>query len=70
MSGKGNCYDNAVMKSSYHALKVELVYGERYRMTNGEAQTAVFDYFEVFYIEQRLHSSLDYRTPEAFERAA
>ena len=25
MSGKGNCYDNAVMESFYHALKVELV---------------------------------------------
>lgn len=69
MSGKGNCYDNAVMESFYHTLKVELVYGHRYR-TRGEAQSAVFDYIEIFYNRQRLHSSLGYQTPEAFERAA
>ena len=69
MSGKGNCYDNAVMESFYHTLKVELVYGQRYR-TRGEAETAVFDYIEIFYNRQRLHSSLNYQTPEAFERAA
>ncbi len=69
MSGKGNCYDNAVMESFYHTLKVELVYGHRYR-TRGEAQTAVFDYIEIFYNRERIHSSLGYQTPEAFERAA
>jgi putative transposase len=68
-SGKGNCYDNAVMESFYHTLKVEMIYGRRYR-TRSEAQTAVFDYIEIFYNRQRLHSSLDYQTPEAFERAA
>ena len=69
MSGKGNCYDNAVMESFYHTLKVELIYDQRY-WTRSEAQTAVFDYIEIFYNRQRLHSSLDYQTPEAFERAA
>jgi putative transposase len=69
MSGKGNCYDNAVMESFYHTLKVELIHGQRYR-SRGEAQMAVFDYIEIFYNRQRLHSSLDYQTPEAFERAA
>ncbi len=69
MSGKGNCYDNAVMESFYHTLKVELVYGHRYR-TREEAQMAIFDYIEIFYNRQRLHSSLNYQTPEAFERAA
>lgn len=69
MSGKGNCYDNAVMESFYHTLKVELVYGQRYR-TRGEAQTTIFDYIEIFYNRQRIHSSLNYQTPEAFERAA
>jgi transposase InsO family protein len=62
-------YDNAVMESFCHTLKVELSYGQRYR-TRGEAQTAVFDYIEIFYNRQRLHSSLDCQTPEAFERAA
>jgi len=62
-------HDNAVMESFYHTLKVELISGQRYR-TRNEAQTAVFDYIEIFYNRQRLHSSLDYQTPEGFERAA
>jgi len=69
MSGKGNCYDNAVMESFYHTLKVELIYGHRYR-TRGKAIMAIFDYIEIFYNRERLHSSLDYQTPEAFEKAA
>jgi putative transposase len=69
MSGKGNCYDNAVMESFYHTLKVELIYGQRYK-TREQAQMAVFDYIEIFYNRQRIHSSLNYQTPEAFERAA
>lgn len=69
MSGKGNCYDNAVMESFYHTLKVELIYGQRYR-TRSEAQMAVFDYIEIFYNRPRLHSGLGYQAPEAFERAA
>ena len=68
MSGKGNCYDNNVMETFYDTLKVELIQGQ-YR-SRGEAQMAVFDYFEIFYNRQRLHSSLDYQTPEAFDRAA
>jgi transposase InsO family protein len=40
MSGKGNCYNNAVMESFYHTLKVELVYGQRYR-TRKDAQIAM-----------------------------
>ena len=69
MSGKGNCYDNAVMESFYHTLKVELIYGHRYR-TRGKAIMAIFDYIEIFYNRERLHSSLHYQTPEAFEKAA
>jgi putative transposase len=57
------------MESFCHTIKAELVYAQRYR-TRGEAQTAVFDYIEIFYNRHRLHSSLDYQTPEAFERAA
>jgi transposase InsO family protein len=68
MNGRGNCYDNAVMESFY-TLKVELVHGQRYR-TRSLLHTAVFDYIEIFYNRQRIHSSFDYQTPEAFERAA
>jgi transposase InsO family protein len=57
------------MESFYHTLKVELIYGHRYR-TRSEAQMAVLDYIEIFYNRQRLHSSFDYKTLEAFERVA
>ena len=30
MSGKGNCYDNAVVESFFHTLKTELIYFENY----------------------------------------
>ena len=69
MSGKGNCYDNAVMESFYHTLKIELLYGEKYK-TRAETQLLIFDYIEVFYNRQRLHSTLGYQTPDQFELAA
>lgn len=68
MSRKGNCYDNAAMESFFHSLKSELVNHEQYR-NHSHARAALFDYIEAFYNRQRLHSTLDYRSPEAFERA-
>ena len=69
MSSSGNCYDNSVMESFYHSLKVELVHNQKYE-TREEAQKEIFDYIEVFYNRQRLHSSLGYLSPENFEMAA
>jgi transposase InsO family protein len=67
MSRKGNCYDNAVMESWFSTLKSELAEDfESY----GVAKAELFDYIEVFYNQQRLHSSLDYTTPSEFERSA
>ena len=66
MSGKGNCYDNAPKESFYHTLKTELVHRQHYR-THDEARTNIFEYIEVFYNRQRLHSSLGYKTPTEFE---
>ena len=62
MSRRGNCLDNAPMESFFASLKKEHVHHARFR-TRAEARTAVFEYIEVFYNRQRLHSSLDYRTP-------
>jgi putative transposase len=62
MSRRGNCLDNAPMESVFAALKVEHVHHCCFR-TREEAKAAVFDYVEVFYNRQRLHSALDYRTP-------
>jgi putative transposase len=66
MSGKGDCYDNAVMESFWGTLKRELVDHERYA-TREEARASVFEYVEVFYNRHRLHSSIGYVSPEQFE---
>jgi transposase InsO family protein len=66
MSGKGDCWDNAAMESFWATLKCELVNHERYA-TREQARASVFEYVEVFYNRQRLHSSLGYLSPEQFE---
>ena len=67
MSGKGNCYDNAVAESFFHTLKTELVYHETYK-TRMEAKTSLFEYIEVFYNRFRKHSALGYKSPEQYEQ--
>jgi putative transposase len=62
MSRRGNCLDNAPVESFFASLKKEHVHHARFR-TREEARAAVFDYIEVFYNRQRLHSALGYRTP-------
>lgn len=66
MSSSGNCYDNAVMESFYHSLKIELIYGQKYASRH-DAKVAIFDYIEVFYNRQRLHSTLGYKSPVEYE---
>lgn len=66
MSGKGDCWDNAVMESFWATLKTELVHHERYA-TREQARRSIFEYIEVFYNRKRLHSSLGYVSPETFE---
>lgn len=68
MSGKGNCYDNAVMESFFKTLKIEEVYWERYA-TRDDARKSVFEYIETYYNTKRMHSALDYMSPEEFERS-
>lgn len=66
MSRAGNCYDNATMESFWSTLKWELVY--RQDLTSlAQAQARLFDYIEVFYNRQRLHSALNYLSPVDFE---
>jgi putative transposase len=67
MSRKGNCWDNAVSESFFHTLKTECVNHERYP-TREEAKKSIFDYIEVFYNRQRLHSSNGYLSPVEFEK--
>jgi len=66
MSGKGNCYDNAVVESFFHSLKTELVF-QRIFLTRTEAKNCIFEYIEIFYNRQRRHSTLNYLTPSEFE---
>jgi transposase InsO family protein len=62
MSRRGNCLDNAPMESFFASLKKEGVHHAAFR-TREEAKAAVFDYIEIFYNRQRLHSAVGYRTP-------
>jgi putative transposase len=66
MSRKGNCYDNAVTESFFGSLKQELVHRRKFA-TRAEAVAAIFKYIEIFYNRTRMHSTLDYVSPEAYE---
>jgi transposase InsO family protein len=66
MSGRGNCYDNAVIESFWGTLKNEWVHNQKYR-TRSQARTDIFGYIEGFYNTVRLHSTLGYLSPVEFE---
>jgi putative transposase len=66
MSGKGDCYDNAMMESFLSSLKTECVNRQVYQ-SYAEAKLSIFEWIEVFYNRQRRHSSLDYLSPVAYE---
>jgi len=66
MSGRGNCYDNAVVESFFGLLKRERVNRVRYR-TRDEARADVFNYIECFYNRKRRHGYLGNISPVAFE---
>ena len=67
MSRRGNCYDNAPVESFFGTLKTECVQGRVYP-SRDEARLALFEYMELFYNRERLHSSLDYLSPVEFEQ--
>ncbi len=66
MSGRGNCYDNAVVESFFGILKRERVNRVRYR-TREEARADVFEYIECFYNRKRRHGYLGNISPADFE---
>jgi putative transposase len=67
MSGRGNCYDNAISESFIGSFKTELVYQEIFP-TRRVARSMVFDYIEVFYNRQRIHSSIGNMSPFEYEQ--
>ncbi|MEO1669124.1 MAG: integrase core domain-containing protein [Chloroflexota bacterium] len=62
MSSTGNCYDNAAAESFFATVKLEAI-PEGIFASRQAARTALFDYIEVFYNRQRLHSGIDYTRP-------
>ena len=68
MSRKANCWDNSPIESFFKTLKVEWVHRCRYT-TRLQARLDLIDWIEGFYNTKRLHSSIDYRSPAAFEHS-
>jgi putative transposase len=66
MSRTGNVYDNAPMESFFATLKRELIHFRTY-YTREEARADIFEFIEVFYNRQRLHSAINYCSPVGFE---
>lgn len=62
MSRKGNCYDNAPMESFWGKLKTEWLFGKNFK-TREQAKQAIFEYIELFYNRNRLHSRNGYLPP-------
>lgn len=69
MSRRGQCWDNALAESFFHSLKTEHVYHERFS-TRAEAKSSVFEWIEVFYNRQRIHSAIGFVSPACYERRA
>jgi putative transposase len=69
MSGKGNCYDNAMVETFFKTLKSELVWRTVFQ-TRSEAEQAIARYIDGFYNHIRRHSALDFVSPVQFEKLA
>ena len=67
MSRKGNCYDNACIESFHASIKKELVYRTKFQ-TREEGKKAIWNYIMSFYNEKRSHSTLEYVSPNEYER--
>jgi putative transposase len=66
MSGKGQCWDNAVAESFFGSMKSEL--GDPIWETRATARAAIFEYIEIWYNRQRRHSTLGYLSPQGYEQ--
>jgi transposase InsO family protein len=68
MSRRGNPYDNAKCESFMKTLKQEEIYIRQYR-DRADLEAHIGEFIERYYNRRRLHSALDYRSPEQFERS-
>jgi putative transposase len=69
MSRQRDCWDNAVAESFFATLKNELVWDSDFQ-SRDQARREIFEYIEVFYNRQRIHQTLNYRSPVAYESIA
>lgn len=69
MSTRGNCYENANIESFWSTLKTELIHRQSFHDLP-QARSAIFEYIEIFYNRQRLHSALGYKTPVEYEQTS
>lgn len=67
MSGKGDCYDNAVAESFFSTLEFELLMKNDWH-TRADARHAIFRYLETWYNHRRRHSTLGYVSPAEYEQ--
>ncbi len=67
MSRKGDCWDNAVVESFFGSLKSERIHWRSYQ-SREEARDDIVEYITMHYNSRRLHSYLDYQSPDQFER--
>jgi putative transposase len=67
MSGLGNCYDNAMMEAFFSTLKTECFPDNQVFSSRAKARREIFEYIELYYNNQRLHSALGYHSPSEYE---
>ncbi|WP_426092432.1 transposase [Flavobacterium sp. DSR3-2] len=65
ISGKGNCWDNAVAESFFKTLKTQQIYGNKL-ISKEQMERDKFKFIEIWYNRKRRHSALDYKTIEEF----
>jgi putative transposase len=65
MSALGNCYDNAKAEAFFSTLKSECFPLSNCFASKAQARSAIFEYLEVYYNNQRLHSTLGYQSPSS-----
>ena len=67
MSAQGNCYDNARVEAFFSSLKTECFPLSNCFASKAQARREIFEYIEIYYNNQRLHSALAYQTPKGYE---
>jgi Integrase core domain len=67
MSAAGNCYENATMDAFFSTLKTECFPENQLFSSRAQARREIFEYIELCYNNQRLHSALGYQTPCQYE---